>query len=281
MRSSVVFGLAFILVLAMYLFLPKKDVSKASSVENKSLRTLEAYRYEFINKQADSTKLILNELEVKLRDAKDSMASAMAYSEGIAIYNRLQAPEIAALLVFQKAKLIKNTNSWEMAGTNFLQLLSDPNLDTNLVSDIAKHSVESFENSVKLDSNNVGAKMKLAECYMQLSNKPMDGVQLLLGIVKQYPKNIEAQLLLAKFGIVSGQYEKVMQRLENVLSLEPQNTDALLMRAQVYASTEKYDLAAKDLGIVKSNKNTPESMKIQIETAIQDLKNKAKENPKN
>jgi tetratricopeptide (TPR) repeat protein len=272
-----VFGLALLVIVGLYLFLPTKTNKRdTGTTVLTSQTTLEQYRYNFINKQADSTKLLLNQIETKISEASDSLNSVSALTAGIEEYTKLQAPEVAALLVFKKASYIKNTNSWELTGDNFLSLLSDPRLDTHLINDVSKHAIQSFEKSIALDSNNVGSKMKLAQCFMELSNKPMDGVQLLLGIAKKDPKNIEAQLLLAKFGLVSGQLEKVNQRLENVLSLQPQNTEALLMRAEVHARSNQFELAAKDLTTVKINSKTPQPMKEQLEVAIQDLKSRAK-----
>lgn len=276
-NTFLVFGLALLVIVGLYLFLPTKTNKRdTGTTVLSSQTTLEQYRYNFINKQADSTKLLLNQIETKISEANDSLSAVSALTAGIEEYTKLQAPEVAALLVFKKASYIKNTNSWELTGDNFLSLLSDPRLDTHLINDVSRHAIQSFEKSIALDSNNVGSKMKLAQCFMELSNKPMDGVQLLLGIAKKDPKNIEAQLLLAKFGLVSGQLEKVNQRLENVLSLQPQNTEALLMRAEVHARSNQFELAAKDLTTVKNNSKTPQPMKDQLEVAIQDLKSRAK-----
>jgi tetratricopeptide (TPR) repeat protein len=276
-RSLLIFALAIVITLVIFLFVPtKKNHRENTPNGSKKEASLEQFRYNFINLQPDSTKLLLNQLESKLSGASDSMTAVPLLTEGIDIYNKLQAPEIAALLVYKKANYIKNTNSWELAGSNFIYLLSDPKLDTNLVTDISSHAIKSFENSIALDSNNAGAKMKLAQCYMELTNKPMDGVQLLLGIVRKDSSNVDAQMLLAKFGLVSGQLEKVGQRLEKVLSLQPQNTDALLMRAEMYARSEKYELASKDLTTVKNNSKIPKAMKEQLEVAIADLKTRTK-----
>lgn len=278
-NKFLVFGIALLVIVGIYLFVPTKTNKRDADVSNlTSQYTLEQYRYSFINKQADSTKVLLNQIEAKISEANDSLSAVSALTAGIEEYTRLQAPEIAALLIFKKADYIKNTNSWELTGNNFLSLLSDPRLDSNLVNDVSKHAIQSFEKSISLDSNNVGSKMKLAQCFLELSNKPMDGVQLLLGIAKKDPKNIDAQLLLAKFGLVSGQIEKVNQRLENVLSLQPLNTEALLMRAEVHARTNQFELAAKDLTTVKNNSKIPQPMKEQLEVAIQDLKSRAKAN---
>lgn len=272
-RSILIYGLAMTLVLAMYFLLPtKKNDRLSSSAIGAKKMSLEEFRYNFINQQADSIKLVLNQLESRLSEAKDSLSNVTVLTDGINVYNKLQAPEVAALLVYKKAGFIKNTNSWELAGSNFVNLLSDPRLDTSLVADISEYAIRSFEKSISLDSNNTGSKLKLAQCYLQLTNKPMDGVQLLLGVVRKDSTNVEAQLLLAKFGLMSGQLEKVGQRLEKVLSLQPQNIDALLMRAEMYARSEKFELAAKDLTTVKNNTKTAPAMKDQLELAIKDLK---------
>lgn len=274
-RSIFIVGIALALALAIFLFIPTKNSRKEQEhSSNSASKSLEQYRYDFINRQPDSLQTKLNLIESALSKADDSLSKLTVLTDAIQQYNQLQAPEIAALFVYKKAEIIRNTNSWEMTGDNFIHLLSDMRMDTTLFGDVSEYAIKSFEKSVNLDSNNTGAKMKLAQCYMELTNKPMDGVQLLLGIVRKDPKNVDAQLLLAKFGLVSGQIEKVMQRLENVLSLQPQNLDALLMRAEAYARSSQYDKAAKDLETVKNNAKTPQAMKAQLELAIKDLKAK-------
>jgi predicted Zn-dependent protease len=270
-----IFGLALALVLAIYLFVPTKQrVTEATTAENKSNYTLANYQSDFYKNQPDSVQAVIREFEEKLAKAEDSASKIIALTESINFYNQIESPEIASLLIFQKAELIKNTNSWKLTGDNFIHLLSDLKVDTALLTNISNYAMMSYEKSIALDSNNLDAKMQLASCYMEMSNQPMNGVQLLLGIVKKDAKNIKAQLLLAKFGLVSGQYEKVMQRLENVLSLQPKNQDALLMRAEAYAQTGKPDLAAKDLKTVSGLSSVPKELKAQLQLAIKDLEMK-------
>lgn len=269
-----VFGLALALVLAIFLFVPTKQrVTEATSAENRSSYTLATYQSDYYKKQPDSVQAIIRGLEELWIKAEDSSTKIKALTESINYYNRVESPEIASLLIYKKAEIIKNTNSWKMTGDNFIHLLSDMKLDTALLNDVSNYAIKSYEQSVALDSNNLDAKMQLASCYMEMSNQPMNGVQLLLGIVRKDEKNVKAQLLLAKFGLVSGQYEKVMQRLENVLSLQPKNQNALLMRAEVYAQTGKPQLAAKDLKTV-SNGKIPKEFKTQLDAAIKDLESK-------
>lgn len=269
-----IFGLAIVLTLAIFLFVPtKKRVTEVTSAANKSNYNLAKYQSDFYKKQTDSIQAIIRGLEEKLIKAEDSSTKLAALTESINYYNQIESPEIASLLIYKKAEIIKNTNSWKLTGDNFIHLLSDMKLDTALLGDVSEYAIKSYQNSVDLDSNNLEAKMQLASCYMEMSNQPMNGVQLLLGIVRKDENNIKAQLLLAKFGLVSGQYEKVAVRLEKILSLQPKNQDALLMRAEVYAQTGKPALAAKDLKTV-SNGNIPKEFKTQLDAAIKDLESK-------
>lgn len=276
-RSFIIYGIATLAILVIFLFVPtkKKNITPSNEPLTKG-KSLEQFYIQYLQNQPDSTKKTIYQLQADIESAEDSLTKLSAYSTSIQYFSQRQVPEIASWLVFQKAQYLKNTNSWELAGDNFVKLLSDMQMDTALFSDVSNHAIRCYENSIQLDSNQLNSKMKLAQCYMELTNNPMSGVQLLLGIVKNNPKNIDAQLLLAKFGLVSGQVEKVQQRLETVLSLQPQNLDALLMRAEAYARTEKLELAIKDLETVKNNAKTPNAMKEQLGMAIADLEAKRK-----
>ena len=170
--------------------------------------------------------------------------------------------------------MINNPNSWELCGDNFIALVLEGKADSNLVSDIGRYAISSYENSVELDSNKQSSKIKLAQCYMELANEPMKGVQLLLGVTRSDSNNVEAQFLLAKFGLVSGQIEKVLVRLGKVLSLQPQNIEARLMRVDAYMQSGNKVEAIKDLKYLKALKIVPSDMRNQLEVAIKDIESK-------
>jgi hypothetical protein len=95
-------------------------------------------------------------------------------------------------------------------------------------------SVESYKDAALQDSS-VSTQMKLASAYMDQGTAPMQGVGILLGIVTKDPNNADAQFLLGKFGIVSRQFDKAIVRLEKVVSLRPQNYDAVFLLAVAYS----------------------------------------------
>lgn len=236
--------------------------------------TLIKYKSDFFSKQDDTVQTKLKDLETKIDQSSDSLSKIKAYSDLIEYYNRLESPENSARVVFDKAGLINNPNSWELCGDNFIALLLERKADSNLVSDIGRYAISSYENSVELDSNKQSSKIKLAQCYMELANEPMKGVQLLLGVTRSDSNNVEAQFLLAKFGLVSGQIEKVLIRLGKVLSLQPQNIEARLMRVDAYMQSGNKVEAIKDLKYLKALKTVPSEMRNQLEVAIKDIESK-------
>lgn len=251
-------------------------MASAKDLEPKNTYTLETYKSDFYAKQHDSIKQIISRVEKSVFEAQDSTSRMAAFSEIIKMYNGFNSPELSAYYAYQKAEFIKNTNSWELCGDNFIAILRDPLLDTALNLDIIDKATISFNNSVKLDSNNINSKLKLAQCYMELKNEPMQGVQGLLAIVRKDSMNIPANLLLAKFGLVSGQYEKVLPRLKKVLSLQPSNVEALLLNADAHAQIGKNEIAIENLQKIISLKNVNPQMKNEITVALAELKKQKK-----
>jgi cytochrome c-type biogenesis protein CcmH/NrfG len=49
----------------------------------------------------------------------------------------------------------------------------------------------------------------------------MKGISLLLGVVKEDPKNIKANMNLGMFSMKSGQFQKALDRFKTVISVSP------------------------------------------------------------
>jgi cytochrome c-type biogenesis protein CcmH/NrfG len=49
----------------------------------------------------------------------------------------------------------------------------------------------------------------------------MQGIQLLLGVVKEEPKNLKANMNLGMFSLKSGQFQKAIERFKTVIEVNP------------------------------------------------------------
>jgi Tfp pilus assembly protein PilF len=74
------------------------------------------------------------------------------------------------------------------------------------------------------------------------SEAPMQGIMMLRQVLEKEPGNVKANLALAVFSVVSGQYEKAFDRFQQVLNAEQKDEGAAKFLAQVYAREGKIDM---------------------------------------
>ena len=98
----------------------------------------------------------------------------------------------------------------------------------------ATQSEESLNQAIKLEPENNVAKIALAKTYVDAQNQVMQGVMLLREVESTDPDNLEMNLTLGRLSMISQQYEKAVKRMEKVLSLEPQNTEAMYYLGEAY-----------------------------------------------
>ncbi|MCX6318431.1 MAG: tetratricopeptide repeat protein [Bacteroidetes bacterium] len=96
-----------------------------------------------------------------------------------------------------------------------------------------------FERSLKINPGNDSAQVGLGACYLfgGISEMPMEGIQKIRKVVEKDSTNIYAQMTLVRGLLISGQYEKAINRLQTVNKLNPAYPDALLLLAEVYDQT--------------------------------------------
>ena len=82
--------------------------------------------------------------------------------------------------------------------------------------------------------NDVATEIEMAVKMIREGNQPMEGIIKLRSIGDKYPDNEEAQLYLGVFSIQSTQYEKAVERFNNVLKINPNNSYAYQLLGQSY-----------------------------------------------
>ncbi|MBO9563392.1 MAG: tetratricopeptide repeat protein [Niastella sp.] len=98
---------------------------------------------------------------------------------------------------------------------------------------MALQAKELFEKALVLNPANDSLKIGLGSCYLfgGISDNPMEGIQLIREVADRDPHNTYAQFMLAVGGLVSGQLDKAIERLNHVVEHEPANLEAILMLA--------------------------------------------------
>ena len=96
--------------------------------------------------------------------------------------------------------------------------------------------------TVRGDKENI--EMQIAEGISSVlqSDAPMQGIMMLRQVLEKEPGNVKANLALAVFSVVSGQYDKALNRFQLVLNAEHKDEGAANFLAQVYAQEGKIDM---------------------------------------
>jgi tetratricopeptide (TPR) repeat protein len=94
-----------------------------------------------------------------------------------------------------------------------------------------------FERSLKINPDNDSAKVGLGAAYLfgNISSTPMEGILKIREVVEKDSTNTYAQLMLVRGALLSGQYDKAISRLETITRIEPDNAEAIVLLADVYA----------------------------------------------
>jgi len=149
----------------------------------------------------------------------------------------------AAAFYYQDAARKENTFSdWLTAGSRFNDAYKFTQ-DTLIQPFFVVSAIADFKNAVKLKPNDLEAKTGLGVAFVNQTSlgmtdadggSPMQGIMLLLDVVKQDPKNWNANLSLGVFAMKSGQFQKATQRFKTIIAVRPNELEPYYYLAESY-----------------------------------------------
>ncbi|MCH8554585.1 MAG: tetratricopeptide repeat protein [Schleiferiaceae bacterium] len=90
------------------------------------------------------------------------------------------------------------------------------------------------------------------------SRPPMEAIGLLREVVEEDPNHLMANYRLGEFSVMSGQYEKGIERFEKVLEIDPLNSGAIRYLAISFNETGATDKAIAVIeNYLQENPNSP------------------------
>lgn len=227
---------------------------------------LTASRKQLAKAAADSVAAI----EKEITAISDSSRMAVVFTRLSGVWERSKQYPVAVFYRAQAAKLENSEKSLTFAAQLFLELLEHEGERAVQLWE-ATEAIGCAERVLKMHPENEEAKLIMASAYIQGTSEPMKGVQMALGIAKEKPDNVPANMLLGRMSIQSGQFEKAVKRFETVLAKEPDNKEALYFLAQAYEGTGNKQKAIELLEKCKKVVNNPEFSK-EIDQHINSLK---------
>ena len=127
---------------------------------------------------------------------------------------------IPSALYFEMiAKRDGSLANWLKSGNQFLKAF-DSTIDTVIQPALLQRANTSFTNALVLDSTNLDAKAGLGITIVDGMGAPMQGITMLLDVVKQDPNNLNANMQLGMFAMKSGQFAKAVDRFKHIITIK-------------------------------------------------------------
>ncbi len=271
-NQIIVVSLCAVLCLGIYLFADTKKAKKEQTADGAqpAMQQEEQHAHETLDIEQYIKETNSKIADKATQEKVEKLLQAGSYKEVIAEYQKLDKPIAIAYYAIKLAEKENTADSYIGAG-DYNNMLMQTAPDEKAKNFLSNNAVSCYQKAVDLDSNNTNNKIRLAGAFMENGGAPMQGVSILLEIVRQDSTNVDALLMLGRFGIISGQYDKAIARLEKILYLRPQNSEALLMLAEAYNGQGNKTKAVEMLERCKKTVRDPKAKK-EIENYIQSIK---------
>lgn len=263
----VVFG-ALLLTMGLYSLEIKGLVNKpASTADNMATMNQgrNAIDFDFDN-FLSSTKKTLTDQQLTVVERAEGSQNKDAL---IKQWRLLGVKPIEAFYLEQKVEERPTLDGWLEVGSLYLDVAASSR-DSLLTRYAFRKSTKMYQEASKIAPENLDVQTGLGVSYVSGGN-PMQGIKLLLEVVKQDPKNVQANLNLGLFSIRSGQYEKAVERFISVLEVSP-SSEVYFYLAESYKMSGKKEEAIKAYEKCKKNVKDPKFI-VAIDGFIKELRN--------
>lgn len=109
------------------------------------------------------------------------------------------------------AEISPSFQNWYKAGKAYQQAYGNLQ-DTTLSRELHTKAIHAFTKALEEDEGNLEAKTGLGSAIVSNGENPMEGVTMLLSVVEEEPRNLEANKALGLFSLQSRQFDKAVER---------------------------------------------------------------------
>jgi len=238
LKQIIVIGIVFAISIILYR-LPVKGLIKTKEATRGKSAEMPASRPSAITNvtvdmvSAPAKTIIGAALAATINDLEGQLKNASGDADKLKLQKQLakqwdddNQPAPSAFY-YQAAARQENTfDNWLNAGDHFNEAYKTTQ-DTAVQPAFVENAIDAFKNAAKLQPDNLEAKTGLGIAYVNQTSlgitdpnggSPMQGIMLLLDVVKKDPNNRNANLNLGMFAMKSGQFEKAVARFKTVIA---------------------------------------------------------------
>jgi tetratricopeptide (TPR) repeat protein len=233
------------LALVIFLFI----FGRTSQKKKPLLAAKDAPAFNIISYIDSSTRQLTPNQAIYVSKLKNNISRGDIPAQQISAYNSLasfwrdsiKAFEPYAYYTVEAAKLENSEKTLTFAAHLLLDDLRHENNEA-LLEWKTSEAITLFEKAISLNQNNDDLRIGLGSVYVYGKGRSgnaeatMKGIQQLLSVVRKDSNNIEAQMVLGVGGLISGQYDKALERFKKIVQLQPGNLEAVAYLADTYAA---------------------------------------------
>jgi tetratricopeptide (TPR) repeat protein len=172
-------------------------------------------------------------LAATITDLEGQLKNASADADKLSLDKKLakqwdddNQPAPAAFYYQEAAQKGNSFDDWLNAGNRFNDAYKGTQ-DTSAQAACVANAITDLKNAVKLKPDNLDAKTSLGIAYVNQTSSgiadaeggsPMQGIMMLLDVVKKDPTNYKANLNLGMFAVQSKQYDKAVNRFKTAIA---------------------------------------------------------------
>ena len=280
-RLKQVIIIAAILLLVGFLFsreikglvVPKQETAQMppATQQNTATLSLEEASATAKNLVSTATAKDITLLERKYQTAKteEKIANAKLLAQK---WEDFEQSVPSALYLEVVANSEPSLNNWLNTGNRFLKAF-DNTQDSLVLPVMLQKANAAFTKALTIDSTNNEAKTGLGISIVNGMGAPMQGIAMLMDVVKKDPKNLKANMNLGMFAIKSGQFDKAIIRFNDIISNIKATPDAYFYLATAYENLGKKQEAIDAYLNSKKLAANPTLTKF-IDSKVTELKNK-------
>jgi len=134
---------------------------------------------------------------------------------------------------------------------------------------LAEKTRQYLEKAIAANPKNLEAKTKIGMTYF--SSNPPKGVGILREVLAEDPKNELVLFNLGMLAIQSGQYDRAIERLNELIAVNPKHTQGQLLLGVAYTNTGDKKKAREQFEKVKQLDKDP-SVQATADSYLKDLK---------
>ena len=267
-KRLLIAGICAIVIWLLFL-LPKAVVENESEMASAPAKDSVASHIQSFANTPDGVREQIQNLREKFAAGTSNEKNAIFADSLATLYKAANQYDSAAWFAEEASKFFNNVDSWIKTGDNYYQAYTLA-LDAGKQQALALKAQEYYGKVLKRNPDALNVKTNLAMTYLTTAN-PMQGITLLREVLKQDPKNELALFNMGMLSIQSGQYERAIERLQDLLNVNPRHIQGNLLLAIAYMNSGDKTKAREQFEKVKQMDKDP-AVQATVDSYLKDLK---------